>query len=487
MMENENKLLEVGRNGNVTRFKMVPSGVGGKGFMDSISSEYGKDTASIFDEDKVVSPIPMTIRGKQYKYVPFGVDNMLPFTIRDFISSNMVTAQCQQFNILACYGQGVRFVDRETKKDIDNEEILNFCLSNSLHECFMEQATDMKYFFFSVTVIILNRRGDKIVKVRNKDACYCRFEYAPSTKSGKIEHVFFGDFRVGNFDEKNIEVIPLLDYWDPLGDLNVRMGLVPDPDTGTKRTPTTERKFAILSKMPTPGSQYYPVPYYMSIFRDSWFDIYRLIGIGKRFMIKNTSAPRTQIEVHNDYWDNVCANENIVGEKERAERKEQEKKNIMDFITGVENAGKAMVSGYYVDPNGKENRMVRIYQLNDASKKEGGNWSDDMSEASNALCFALSVHPNLVGATPGKSQMNNSGSDKRELFTLKQALEKPMHDIMCKPYHVILHYNGWNKIATIDVPMIQLTTLDENKDSKAVSVDNNKKKGENDDNNGNEG
>ena len=35
--------------------------------------------------------------------------------------------------------------------------------------------------------------------------------------------------------------------------------------------------------------------------------------------------------------------------------------------------------------------------------------------------------------------------------------------------------------------MIQLTTLDENKDSKPVSVDNNKKKGENDDNNGNEG
>lgn len=48
-----------------------------------------------------------------------------------------------------------------------------------------------------------------------------------------------------------------------------------------------------------------------------------------------------------------------------------------------------------------------------------------MSEASNALCFAHGVHPNLVGATPGKSQMNNSGSDKRELFTLKQALEKP--------------------------------------------------------------
>lgn len=482
-MNEDMRLMPVGRTKDTTRYTIVPSGVGGKGFQDSVSSEYGNDSAHAFDEDEILSPIDIEIKGKQYKYVPFGADNMLPFNIKNMIGSNMVTSQCQQFNILACYGQGVRFIDRETKNDVDDEEILDFCLRNSLHDCFMEQCTDMKYFFFSVTVIILNRKGNKIVTVRNKDACYCRFEYAPSTKSGKIEHVFFGDFRVGSLDAKHIEVIPMLDYWDPLGDLMVRMGRKRDPNTGSNRQMTRDRKFAILCKVPTPGTQYYPIPYYMSIFRDAWFDIYRLIGIGKRYMIKNTSAPRTQIEVHNEYWDNVCDMEGITDEAKRIERKEKEKQDIMNFVTGVENAGKAIVSGYYVDPNGKENRMVRIYPLNDASKKEGGNWSDDMSEASNALCFAFGIHPNLVGATPGKSQMNNSGSDKRELFTLKQALEKPMHDVMCKPYHVILHYNGWNKKASIDVPMIQLTTLDENKDAKKTTVANTNKKDDDNDNN----
>ena len=76
--------------------------------------------------------------------------------------------------------------------------------------------------------------------------------------------------------------------------------------------------------------------------------------------------------------------------------------------------------------------------------------------------------------------MNNSGSDKRELFTMKQAMEKPFHDVMMKPYHVILHYNGWSEKVTVDVPMIQLTTLDENKDAKKVTQQN-----EDDDNNGN--
>ena len=81
-----------------------------------------------------------------------------------------------------------------------------------------------------------------------------------------------------------------------------------------------------------------------------------------------------------------------------------------------------------------------------------------------------------MGATPGKSQMNNSGSDKRELFTLKQAIEKPCHDVMCKPYHVILHYNGWHDRATVDVPMIVLTTLDEKRDAKKVTGNSNNEK-----------
>ena len=40
---------------------------------------------------------------------------------------------------------------------------------------------------------------------------------------------------------------------------------------------------------------------------------------------------------------------------------------------------------------------------------------------------------------------------------------------MTKPYHVILHYNEWYEKATVDVPMLMLTTLDENKDAKKVS------------------
>lgn len=98
--------------------------------------------------------------------------------------------------------------------------------------------------------------------------------------------------------------------------------------------------------------------------------------------------------------------------------------------------------------------------------KEGGDWSEDIQEASNITCYGDNIHPNLVGATPGKGQSNNSGSDKRELFTLKQALEIPFHDLMNIPHNIVIEYNGWSEKVYPDVPMVLLTTLDQNTDAK---------------------
>ena len=175
------------------------------------------------------------------------------------------------------------------------------------------------------------------------------------------------------------------------------------------------------------------------------------------------------MEVHRDYWYHICDEENIVDPIKRAERIKQEKENIKNFVLGVANSGKTWITGYYIDPNGKENRMVRINVID--SSKEGGDWNDDIQEAANSLCYSDNTHPNLAGAAPGKGQSNNSGSDKRELFTLKQSLECAFHDMMMKPHNVVLHYNGWSDRVRVEIPMIQLTTLDEHRDAKEVVID----------------
>ena len=81
------------------------------------------------------------------------------------------------------------------------------------------------------------------------------------------------------------------------------------------------------------------------------------------------------------------------------------------------------------------------------------------------VCFTMGVHSNLVGSVPGKSQSNNSGSDKRELYTIAQLLNKPTHDLLLRPHRIICAINQWDSVEP-KCQIMQLTTLDEHKDVK---------------------
>lgn len=420
-----------------------------------------QDSSYIFDEDALPTDGNTVPGYPDFRYMPFGHDNQLPFRLAQTIGKDEVMSQNLFFNILTAYSNGLEYMDKETKRPTENEDIRRFMLHNSLKEFFLEQCTDMKYYFFAVAVIILSADGSKIVKVRHKDACYCRFEKAD--KKGRINHVFFANWRKeSSLTRKDIEMVTLLDEKDPLGHLEVLMGRAPGAD-GITKLRTSAKKFAVVMRFPTPGQRYYPSPYYMAIFRGDWYDIKRLIGKGKKSKIRNHASVKYQVEVHKDYWPSLIAEENITDPVKIQERIKKEKQNIRDFVTGVENSGKVWITGYYIDSYGKEQRMVRINVID--TSKEGGDWSEDIQETSNMICYGLNIHPNLVGATPGKSQSNNSGSDKRELFTLKQALETAFHDMMMKVHDVIIYYNGWEKEVRAQMPMILLTTLDKNTDA----------------------
>lgn len=419
-----------------------------------------EDSNQVFDEDANISTTPVP-NWQGMAYVNFGEDNQLPFKIIKMIGQDEVMSQNKLFNVITCYGAGLKYMDVDTKQPTTHPEIKNWLVRNSLPLFQLEQATDMKYFFFCVSVIILSKDGKKINRLIHKEACYCRFEKA---KYGKINHVIYANFRDNaSLSPDDYEVIRLLDPRDPLGDLMVLMGREPGRD-GQTRVRTKDKKFAILVRFPTPGFQYYPIPYYTSIFRGDWYDIKRLIGKGKKAKLRNHASVKYQVEVHKDYWRNICDEEHITDPLKKQERIKKEKENIKKFVSGIENSGKVWITGYYVNPNGQEVRMVRINVIE--TGKEGGDWSEDIQEASNITCYGDNIHPNLVGATPGKGQSNNSGSDKRELFTLKQALEIPFHDLMNIPHNIVIEYNGWGEKVYPDIPMVLLTTLDQNTDAK---------------------
>ena len=407
------------------------------------------NSSEVFKESEDITPV---IIDKDLSYMPWGADNNLPYRVLDLIESDETLSTCQLFNAEVCYGSGLVYDTTAAKKKVQ-EQVDDFLMDNDLPSYFLGVCQDFTHFAFCVSVIILNADGSKIVRLLRKEACYCRF--AEADKHGHIPYLLYANWRKV-VQKADIEKIELLDFHAPWADLQERI----------KNKKTRTRKYAIVSRVPTPDSTYYPIPYYGSLFRGNWYNIKRLIGMAKEAKLKNSAPIKYHIEIANRFWDGIFKAEGITDRKKQQDRVVEEKEKIINFLTGMENSGKVLFSTFYISPDGNEQHDVMITKIE--TDKEGGDWSTDIIEAVNMFCFTMRVHSNLVGSVPGKSQTNNSGSDKRELYTIAQALQKPYHDLLFTVHHIIIRYNGWQGVKP-DCPFIMLSTLDENRDAKLVT------------------
>lgn len=405
-------------------------------------------TTAVFKEDGDITPVVVS---DNLSYMPWGADNQMPYNVIDLIESDETLATCQLFNAEVCFGSGLVYDTTQTSLTTA-DSVEEWLLDNDLASYWLGVCQDFKHFGFAVSVVILNNEGTKIVRLLRKEACYCRF--AVADKSGRIPKILYANWRSLSAPQE-IEVLELLDPSAPWRDLQERLA-----------TASRVRKFAVLTRVPTPDSTYYPIPHYAALFKGKWYNIKQLIGIAKEAKLKNSAPIKYQIEISAKYWEGIFRAEGITDRRKQQERIVKEKQSILDFLTGAENSGKAWFSTFYITPDGKEQHDVVINKIDDT--KEGGDYATDIQEAINMICFTLRVHSNLVGSVPGKAQTNNSGSDKRELYTIAQALQKPYHDLLFTVHRIIIRFNGWQGVK-VDCPFMQLTTLDEHQDAKQVT------------------
>ncbi len=408
------------------------------------------DSASVFREDVDITP---TRIDDKLSFMPWGADNSMPYDLLDLVERDETLATCQCFNAEVCYGAGLQYCMREASPSV-RSQVEDFLMVNDMAAYFLGICQDFKHFGFAVSVLILNEESSRIVRLLRKEACYCRF--TPADSHGRISKILYANWRKAISSRSDIEEIDLLDTAAPWQDLQERLA---------KKSKV--RKFAIVSRIPTVDSTYYPIPYYAALFRGKWYNIKQLIGIAKEAKLRNSAPIKYHIEVGAKYWESIFRAEGITDRQKKQARIVAEKQQILDFLTGAENSGKAWFSTFYISPDGKEQHDVVINKIDAA--KEGGDWETDIQEAINMICFTMRVHSNLVGSVPGKAQSNNSGSDKRELYTIAQALQKPYHDLLFTVHRIIIRFNGWSGVHP-EIPFIQLTTLDEHADARKVKI-----------------
>ena len=152
-----------------------------------------------------------------------------------------------------CYGFGLQYCATEASASIKSA-VEDFTLDNDIAAYFLGICQDFKHFGIAVSVLMLNEDGTKIVRLLRKGACYCRF--TPADKRGSISKILYANWRMSISSRSDIEEIDLHDPASPWRDLQDKLA---------KKTRC--RKFAIVSRIPTVDSTYYPIPYYGALFR----------------------------------------------------------------------------------------------------------------------------------------------------------------------------------------------------------------------------
>ena len=249
----------------------------------------------VFREDSEAIPV----RVGNYQYMKWGADNQMPFDVLDLIEKDETMSTCLQFTSELLYGQGLRYNSDAGPQYAG--EIEDLFLDSDMQNYFLGCCMDLKYWGFCVSCFVLSKDGTKIVRLARKEAIYCRF--APIDKSGRIPYLLYGIWRKSAVNPDSLEKIPIIPP---------TRGALQD----AVRT-SRQRKFAIITRIPTADSTYYPIPPYASLFRGNWYNIKQLIGISKEAMLKHSAPIKYQVEVQREYWTRIFDERHITDLKEK--------------------------------------------------------------------------------------------------------------------------------------------------------------------------
>lgn len=419
--------------------------------------------------DKESNTIPIVPKGKKecIEFVPRGRNNNMMYDIMRKVGHNVTVGSNVEFKNKVIIGDGVmvyrKYRDVNTRKIIKEEvlpeeypEIFEFIENNNYPQVRLEVANDLAIFYDAYVEYLFDQNEPpKIVQIKPKEATCSRISKIDE-KTGKSEwHGYSAEWHKGS--PEDVIATPLLDRQCPLRDLKIRMGKLPNKDG--KNEVVKERNFVHNIRINTPGRFYYSRPYWWSVFASGWYDFSSAIPVYKKALIKNQMTLRYVVYIKENFWDKLYKTRSITEDKEKAECRDAFLQEMNDFLAGEENAGKGFVSEFRYDKiKGFEDKDIIINPL--TNQQIGGEYIEDSEEVSNTICYAMGVHPSIIGASPGKGKSIN-GTEARELFTIEQALMKMYQDATLEPLYFAKAMNGWPKDIYFSVTNCQLTTLDQ--------------------------
>lgn len=345
-------------------------------------------------------------------------------------------------------------------------------LDQFLQECNLdmwlyEQASDANYFWNWYPMIELNvGEVDKpwTPKIR-------RISYLEATCTRKGVMDTFGNINYCVFSRSFANVTGVITPGNPSDNMRQTIIDALSPERAAaqlrekvekqrnNRIKSRTTRYVIPMAIPTPGKFYYSSPSWWTIFKSRIFQYMLAMFARRATMMENSTMFKYLIHIDEQYIAYECTRNNATTDDEREAVFNGLMDDISQFIKDPKNNGKTLITiSKTID--GKKVKWVEIEVLD--SPMKGSDVKEDIAEIANVMLFAMGIHPQTVGAIPGKDKMA-SGTEARELNTLQQLYLFGMKKLILYPLEVMKSFNNLDYHLKFDIPVHVLTTLDKNK------------------------
>lgn len=345
------------------------------------------------------------------------------------------------------YYTEIRTADGIQKDYSPIKDVEDFIEANDLDYVMLERWMDLQLYNNLFCEFLVNKSGNKIVKIVHMESEFCRF--------GEIENNVIKNVWVSSDWVKN--AIPVsVDFLDDyaIGDKSAVWDKI-----GKKK------KFITHNNVPSPGRTLYAAPRHIGLFEEDGFLDY-VISVPKlmNMINKNGFILRYHIEIPYDYWSQVYKDWQMKTSEEQKKLRDEKIDEMNEFLSNAENAGKNFYSHFGIhQATGKEISGWKITPLNDPIKKD--QFLTSIQEADIQTARAIGFDASLSNISVGNNTMGaGSGSNKRVGMDNAIASSYAKQMVVLRPLWLVGRANGWPSNLKWTFEHEVPTSLNENKD-----------------------
>jgi hypothetical protein len=307
---------------------------------------------------------------------------------------------------------------------------------------------DYAFFGWCVPELIFNGNKEKVWSINYHKVSHCRL--APiDEKSGCIPFVYVS----GNFPAAKVSEcleLPVID------DLQF------PSQVDSIKSNLKDFKYAFPIRWPDPLNDYYPVVYWDSARASGWLDIATSIPAYKKALFKNQMSLKYDIQIPMEYFALRYENWKSLSDDKQNELIDELYDEILECLTGAENAQKALMSFYSTGKDGKPVGQWVVKTIDDKMRNDA--YLPDAAAANNEILFSMLVNPATSGqgntGGNGSGGANNGGSNIRESLEVMRSMLKVDRDIIYSFFDFIKLCNGLDPNLKLGVEDTALATLD---------------------------